>query len=230
MLRSYFKSNCKGCTISMVGAVLLLFALMIVMLTSCAAPKATVVHEHHYQEVDSMAVVAQVDKRLQAVKEQVVQEVTAKVSSQLTEQNSQEQEKERITESITTWVDSLGREMRQEQRTTERDISRQQQLREERLQQEYEQRLLTAVDSLDAAWQEKMEQYQAHWEQADSLSASSIPTAEDNRPWWKRWWDAARWMLVGAVVLAVVWLLRGLWTGWLVKLAKAVKSAASGLN
>lgn len=213
--RNFFKSNCKGCTISMVGAVLLLFALMIVMLTSCAAPKATVVHEHHYQEVDSTAVVAQVDKRLQTVKEQVVQEVAAKVSSQLTEQNSQEQEKERITETITTWVDSLGREMRQEQRTTERDISRQQQLREERLQQEYEQRLLTLVDSLDAAWQEKMEQYQAHWEQADSTSVSSIPTAEDNRPWWKRMWAAMKWMMIGGVIFAAAWFTRKLWLPWL---------------
>jgi len=202
--------------------------LAVLCLTGCSAPKATVVHEHHYQEMDTMAVVAQVDKRLAAVKELMVQEVTAKVSSQLTEQNSQEQEKERITECVTIWVDSLGREMRQEQRTTERDISRQQQLREERLQREYERRLLTAVDSLDAAWQERFEQVQGHQEEADSVSAAAQPLPADNRPWWKRWWDAARWMLVGAVVLAVVWLLRGLWTGWLVRLAKAISAAARG--
>ena len=211
MLRSYFKSNCKGCTILMVGAVLLLFALMIVMLTSCAAPKATVVHEHHYQEVDSTAVVAQVDKRLQTVKEQVVQDVAAKVSSQLTEQNSQEQEKERITESITTWVDSLGREMRQEQRTTERDISRQQLLREERMQQMYEQRLLDVVDSMSAAWEERFDSVRAHREAADSAFTAVTPTAEDNRPWYRRVWDAMGWMVIGAVVGAVLWFTRKLW-------------------
>ena len=149
--------------------------LVVACLTGCSAPKATVEHHHHYSEVDTLAVVAQVDKRLAAVKEQAVQEVTTMVSSQLMEQNSQEQERERITESITTWVDSLGREMRQEQRTTERDISRQQRLREERLQQAYEQRLLDAVDSMSAAWQERFDSVRAHREEADSTFAAAEP-------------------------------------------------------
>jgi hypothetical protein len=115
----------------------------------------------------------------------------------------QEQEKERVTETITTWVDSLGREMRQEQRTTERDISRQQRLWEERLERSYEERLLTVTDSLDAAWQMKFDAMHTHWAQADSTSVSQKPAPEDNRPWWKRWAEALKWIAVGAVVLAV---------------------------
>ena len=212
-LRNFFRNNQKGCTISMIGAVLLLFAFVVavIVLTSCSAPKAVEERQHHRSEVDTMAVRAVVDGRLLEVKEQVKQEVAAAILSQQTEQQSQEQEKERITESITTWVDSLGREMRQEQRTTERDISRQQLMREERMQQMYEQRLLDVVDSMSAAWQEKLEQVQGHREEADSAFTSVTPTAEDNRPWYRRVWDAMGWMLIGAEVCAVLWFTRKLW-------------------
>ena len=192
-----------GCGVSAIGAALLLFVLLVLTLTSCATPKVLEEHHHHYSAVDTMAVQAQVDRRLQSVREQMVQEVTVAVESQLNEQSTTENSKERITETITTWVDSLGREMRQEQRTTERDISRQQQLREERMQQAYEERLMTAVDSMMAVWQERFDSVQAHWEEADSASVHQAPAKDDNRPWWKRWRDAMKWMAIGAVVGAV---------------------------
>ena len=191
------------------------FCVVYLMLTGCSAPKAVTEEHHHQSSVDSVAVRAVVDGRLQEVKEQVKQEVVVAIQSQQTEQQSQEQERERVTETITTWVDSLGREMRQEQRTTERDISRQQLLREERMQQAYEQRLLDVVDSMSMAWQERFDSVQAHKEEADSSSTAITPTAEDNRPWYKRMWDAMKWMLIGAVVFAVLWFTRKLWLPWL---------------
>ena len=215
MITDFFRNNQKGCAISMIGAVLLLFALMIVMLTSCAAPKATVERQHHYSEVDTMAVRAVVDGRLAEVKEQVKQEVVVALATQQTEQQSQEQERERITECVTTWVDSLGREMRQEQRTTERDVSRLQMMREERMQQAYEQRLTAVTDSLDAAWRERLDSMAAHREDADSAFASATPTAEDNRPWWKRMWGAMKWMLVGGAIFAAAWFTRKWWLPWI---------------
>ena len=187
------------------------FCVVYLMLTSCSAPKAVEERQHHRSEVDTMAVRAVVDGRLLEVKEQVKQEVFVALATQQTEQSSQEQERERITESITTWVDSLGREMRQEQRTTERDISRQQLMREERMQQMYEQRLLDVVDSMSAAWEERFDSVYAHREAADSSFTAVTPTAEDNRPWYRRVWDATGWMLIGAVVFAVIWWTRKLW-------------------
>jgi hypothetical protein len=192
-----------------------IFCVVWLMLMGCSAPKAVAEQQHHRSEADSLAVVAAVDSRLQEVREQFESDLRAIISSQQTEQQIQEQEKERVTETITTWVDSLGRVFKQEQRTTERDISRQQQQREQRMQQEYEQRLLTAVDSLDAAWQERFEEVKAHHEQEDSTAVTVTPVPGDNRPWYKKLWDAMRWMLVGAVVFALLWWTKKFWLPWL---------------
>lgn len=189
-------------------AMVLAFAICVVYLAlaGCSAPRIVEQQHHHYSETDSMAVQAVVDSRLQEVREQMESSLRAVVASQLTELSQSEQSQERVTETITTWVDSLGRAFKQEQRTTERDISRQQQQREERLQQEYEQRLLQTVDSLDAAWQKKFEAVQAHEVQEDSTAVAETPLPGDNRPWYKRWWDAMKWMAVGAVLFAAVFI------------------------
>lgn len=200
-----------GCGVSAIGAALLLFVLLVLALTSCATPKVLEEHHHHYSAVDTMAVQAQMDRRLQSVREQMVHEVRVAVETQLNEQSTTENSKERITETITTWVDSLGREMRQEQRTTERDISRQQQLREERMRQAYEERLMTAVDSLAAVWHERFDSVQAHREEADSASVHQAPAPGDRRPWWKRWRDAMKWMVLGAVACGVAAVARRMW-------------------
>lgn len=206
----------KGCAISAVGVLLCLLALLVMItVSSCTTPKVTDSVHHHYAEADTMAVQALVDGRMQAVREQMMQELTAKIQTQQTEQNSQEQQKERVTETITTWVDSLGRQMRQEQRTTERDISRQQQLREERMTKEWENRLQTVTDSLNAVWQERFDSVSVHLEQKDSTAVHEEPVPGDNRPWYKRWWSDIRWMLLGAVVAAVLWFTRKLWLPWL---------------
>ena len=168
------------------------------LLVGCSAPRTVTEHHHHYAEADTMAVQAQVDKRLSDWHEVMVKEVCVAIQSLINEQSTSENTKERVTETITTWVDSLGREMRQEQRTTERDISRQQQQREQRMQQEWESRLTRITDSLSAAWQMKFDRFQVHWAEADSTATEVKPAAEDARPWWKRWRDALWWMLAGA--------------------------------
>ena len=193
--------GCAACLFSII-AMLMILAVM-VMLSSCSTPKITEQHHHHYAEVDTMAVQSVVDGRMQAMSEQIENNLRQVVTSQLSEQQSQEQEKERMTETITTWVDSLGRAVRQEQRTTERDISRQQQQREQMMRQEYEERMQQTVDSLDAAWEDKFKLMKGRWEEQDSTSVAEKPVPGDNRPWYKRWWDNLRWMILGAVVLAI---------------------------
>jgi hypothetical protein len=108
-------------------------------------------------------------------------------------------------------VDSLGREVRQEQRTTERDMTRQQQQREERLVQEWESRLQRALDERDSAWQEKLEAIAVHQEQKDSTSSVVTPVPEDNRPWYRRWWDNMQWLALGGAVVLLLLLTRGMW-------------------
>ena len=206
----------KGCAISAVGVLLCLLALLVMtIVSSCTTPKITEEHHHHYSQTDSVAVMAVVDGRLSQVKEQWVREMYVAMQSQLNEQNTEEQQKERVTETITMWVDSMGRQMRQEQRTTERDISRQQQLREERMTKEWENRLLTMTDSLNGVWQERLDSVAVHEEVEDSASVHQEPVPGDNRPWYRKVWDAVKWMLIGAVVFAVLWFTRKLWSPWL---------------
>lgn len=192
----------------------LLVAVLFVLL-GCSVPRESVVREHHYREVDTLAVQAAVDGRLREVRELWVQDVTQRVSNWQSEQQSQEQQRERITETVTLWVDSLGRVMRQEQRTTERDMSRQEQLREERMEQLLQERMERALDSMDGVWCARMEEYRGHSVSADSTSVDEKPVPADNRPWYRRMWDAVKWMAVGAVVVGVLVLTRKLWGSWL---------------
>ena len=174
-----------------------------VLLMGCAGAKTVVERHCHESGVDTVAVQAQVDRRLSDWREAVMKEVSVALATQQTEQESSEQEKERITETVTTWVDSLGRAMRQEQRTTERDVSRQQLLREQRMQQEWERRLTRVADSLNEAWTENFSRFQGHWTEVDSTAAEVKPAAEDNRPWWKRWREGLKWLLVGAAAVFI---------------------------
>jgi len=188
-----------------------LASLAVTLLVGCSTPKVVEEHHYHSYEIDTAAVQAIVDGRMGGWHEEMTQAIRVAMESQLKEQNTSESSKERVTETITTWVDSLGREMRQEQRTTERDISRQQRLWEQRLEQQYEERMTAAVDSLDAAWQMKFDAMHTHWAQADSTSVSQKPAAEDNRPWWKRWAEYVQVIIWMILVTAVVWLLMVIW-------------------
>jgi Skp family chaperone for outer membrane proteins len=178
-------------------------AAVVLLMTGCAGPKTVVERHYHESGVDTVAVQAQVDRRLEGWRETVVREVGVAMASQQTERESSEQERERVTETVTTWVDSLGRQIRQEQRTTERDVSRQQQLREERMQRAWEERMQRVADSLNAAWTENFSRFEGHWAEADSTAAEVKPAEEDGRPWWKRWREAVKWVLVGAAAVFI---------------------------
>ena len=198
--------GCLGSIAAFIGITLLLL-----IVYGCETPRVISEQHYYYSETDTAAIESVVNGKMQSVREDVVKEVSAKLTQQQSEQNTQEQEKEKVTETITTWVDSLGRQMRQEQRTTERDISRQQQLREQRMQQEWQNRLQTTVDSVNRQWDKKFNMMKGRWEQLDSLSHHQEPAPGDNRPWYKRLWSAMKWMLIGGVIAAAIYLVIKFW-------------------
>ena len=193
-------------------AVGLLFCALI---GSCTTQKIIEQHHHHTSEVDSMALQSLVDARMSSWHEQMDSSWRQIISQARSEWASHEDKKETITETVTSWVDSLGRQMRQEQRTTERTLSRDQQHREERLTQEFEARLQTALARHDSVWQEKMKLIQTHWQQSDSTSIKETPVPADNRPWYQRWWDNIRFILLGAAIAVILWITSSIWRKWL---------------
>jgi hypothetical protein len=137
------------------------------------------------------------------------------VSQQLTQQQQQEHQQETITETITVSIDSLGREVRQEQRTISRDITRELQQQEQRITQEYEQRLHRVVDSLSAVWSQCYDSLATHVSQMDSTSSIiHHPSSIDNRPWYQRWWDTIRIASIVLALAAIVWFTRRWWAKW----------------
>lgn len=175
---------------------------------SCTTPKIVENHHHHYEQADTLAVQAMVDKQLTSWHAQMDSSWRQSWQEYTASMTSNEDQKEKVTETITTWTDSLGREMRQEQRTTERSLSRMQQQTEQRLSREFEARLSTALDSVNGIWQLKFEQYQTHFEQSDSTSNSVQPAgvlANDNLPWYKRWWQTLKdYLLIAGIVLLII--------------------------
>ena len=171
--------------------------LICAVLGGCTTPKVIEQYHHHTSSVDTLSVQAMVDSRVNSWHEQMDSAIKQSFQQYSAEWFSHEDEKEVTTETVTSWVDSLGRQMRQEQRTTERTISREQQQREERLAQEFETRLQTALSHQDSVWQSKFNALQAHWDQSDSTSVKETPVPADNRPWYQRWWDNLRFVLLG---------------------------------
>ena len=183
----------------------------IVMLVGCTTPKIIEQHHHHTSSVDTMAVQAMVDNRVSYWHESMDSAFRQSMQQYTSKWSNHEDEKEVTTEIVTSWVDSLGRQMRQEQRTTERIISREQQQREERLTQEFETRLQTAIAQHDSAWQSKFNALQVHWEQSDSTSVKEMPVPADSRPWYQRWWENLRFVLLGIGIAVLLYLTRNLW-------------------
>ena len=187
--------------------VLMAAILIFGLLTGCAVPKAVEEHHHHHYEADTMAVKAQVDRHMQSWHEQMQSFVSSAVTQQLSQQQQSEQQHETVTETITESVDSLGRRIRQEQRTISRDMLNVQSSMFNSVTRAYEQRLQLTVDSIDSVWQSRYDALLTHWEQADSASVQKTPVG-DARPWYRRWWDAIQYILIGAVLAASVWIIR----------------------
>lgn len=187
------------------------------MLVCCTTPKIVENHHHHYEQADTLAIQAQVDKQLKSWHEQMDSSLRQRMEEYSASMTSNEDQKEKVTETITTYVDSLGREVRQEQRTTERSLSRMQQQTEQRLSREFEMRLSTALDSVNDIWKQRFERYQTHWEQKDSTHVKETPVA-DALPWYKRWWQTLKdYLLMAGIVLLII-ATRRIWWPWCKKL------------
>lgn len=189
-MKTYFLAIVTGC----------------LMMVGCTTPKVIEQHHHHYESLDTQAVEARVDKKMNAWRNEMDSTFKVFTNQYAASWSANESEQETITETVTSWIDSLGREVRQEQRVTNRDISRQQQQTEERITREVEQRLMSVVDSLNGVWSQRYDSIAAHQTSDIDHQTSSTPVVGDNRPLSQRVGSALLWMLVGIVAyLAVRW-------------------------
>lgn len=184
------------------------------VLTGCTTPKIVEQHHHHYEQADTLAIQAQVDKRINSWHEQMDSSWRQRMDEYSASMTSNEDQKEKVTETITTFVDSLGREVRQEQRTTERSLSRMQQQTEQRLSREFEARLRTTLDSVNDIWQQRFDALQTHFEQADSTDVKETPATKTKLPWYKRWWQTLKDYLLMAGIIALLIITRSIWWPW----------------
>ena len=191
MMKTYFLAIVTGC----------------LMMMGCSTPKVIEQHHHHYEALDTQAVEARMDKKMNAWRNEMDSTFKVFTNQYAASWSANESEREIITETMTSYIDSLGREVRQEQRVTNRDISRQQQQTEERITREVEQRLMSVVDSLDGVWSQRYDSIAAHQTSDIDHQTSSTPVVGDNRPLSQRVGSALLWMLVGVVAyLAVRWI------------------------
>ena len=218
-----FEDRLRLCVLQVISFFCMLIIALVIcavvsLFTGCTTPKVIENHHHHYEQADTLAIQAMVDKQLTSWHEQMDLSWRQSWQEYSASLFSNEDQKEKVTETITTWTDSLGREMRQEQRTTERSLSRMQQQTEQRLSREFEQRMSVVVDSLNDIWQLKFEQYQTHFEQADSSSVKETPATKTELPWYKRWWQTLKdYLLMAGIVLLLI-ATRRIWWPWCKKL------------
>ena len=190
-MKTYFLAIVTGC----------------LMMVGCSTPKVIEQHHHHYEALDTQAVEARMDKKMNAWRNEMDSTFRVFTNQYAASWSANESEREIITETMTSYIDSLGREVRQEQRVTNRDISRQQQQTEERITREVEQRLMSVVDSLEGVWSQRYDSIAAHQTSDIDHQTSSTPVVGDNRPLSQRVGSALLWMLVGVVAyLAVRWI------------------------
>ena len=190
-MKTYFLAIVTGC----------------LMMMGCSTPNVIEQHHHHYEALDTQAVEARMDKKMNAWRNEMDSTFKVFTNQYAASWSANESEREIITETMTSYIDSLGREVRQEQRVTNRDIIRQQQQTEERITREVEQRLMSVVDSLNGVWSQRYDSIAAHQTSDIDHQTSSTPVVGDNRPLSQRVGSALLWMLVGVVAyLAVRWI------------------------
>ena len=187
------------------------------LLSGCVTEKVVYEHIHHYQQADTMATEALIDRRMQSWHAQIDSSWRQRMDEYRAEWFSHEDQKETVTETITTTVDSLGRQIRTEQRTTERNLSKMQQQTEQRLSQAFEARLTVVVDSVNGLWQQRLTQVQTHFEQQLDQERMTA-TKTEHLPWYSRLWNRLRGFLFCAVLAALLFLTRHLWLSWCIKL------------
>lgn len=181
------------------------------VLTGCTTPKIVEQHHHHYEQADTLAIQAQVDKHMNSWHAQMDSSWRQRMEEYSASWFSHEDQKEKVTETITTYIDSLGREVRQEQRTTDRSLSKMQQQTEQRLSREFEQRMSAVVDSINDIWQQRFDAIQSHWEKADSTAVKETPATKTELPWYKLWWQTLKDYLLIAGIVALLVITRSIW-------------------
>lgn len=154
------------------------------LFSGCATRK--VIEEHHHYEADTLAVKAQVDHQLNSWHERMDSTWHQVLSQYTSQQQQSEQQHEVITETVTETVDSLGNKIRQEQRTISRDITRELQQQEQRLTRELETRIHSAIDSVNADWQQRLNVLQKHVLQNDSIRKETEIGNQKATPWYQR--------------------------------------------
>ena len=218
-----FEERIRLCVLQVISffcvlAIALAVCAVVSLFTGCTTPKIVENHHHHYEQADTLAVQAMVDKHLNSWHAQMDSSWRQRMDEYSASMTSNEDQKEKVTETITTYVDSLGREVRQEQRTTERSLSRMQQQTEQRLSHEFEQRMSVVVDSLNDIWQQRFDAMQTHFEQADSTDVKETPATKTELPWYKRWWQTLKdYLLIAGIVLLII-ATRRIWWPWCKKL------------
>ena len=218
-----FEDRLRLCVLQVISFFCMLIIALVIcavvsLFTGCTTPKAIENHHHHYEQADTLAIQAQVDKRLNSWHAQMDSSWRQRMEEYSASMTSNEDQKEKVTETITTFVDSLGREVRQEQRTTERSLSRMQQQTEQRLSREFEMRLSTALDSFNDIWQQRFNAAKGHWEQKDSTHVKETPATKTELPWYKCWWQTLKGYLLIAAIIALLIMTRRLWWPWCKKL------------
>lgn len=174
------------------------------MCTACTTQRTVEEHHHHHYEADTMAVQAQVDQKLQSWHHEMDSTWRSFENQYAAQWTASEHEQEIISELITETTDSLGRTVRQEQRTVKRDITRELQQQEQRLTRAYEQMLHTVADSISSEWHQRYDSLARHVSQLDSAYSSRQTSDTDTRPWYQRWFNNLRWLILGGLLTVVV--------------------------
>ena len=215
------RSRIAICQILVQIAAFIVAILLCAIFSSCSTPKIIEQHHHHHYQADTIAAQAKTDARL-SDSHVFLDSLTRTLFDQYSASwLAHDDEKEVTTETVTTITDSLGRAIRTEQRTTERTLSKLQQQSEQRLSSEFEHRIRTAVDSVTAIWQHRLEVLQSHIEQADSTTNSvhsNGTVTTDRLPWYKRWWQNLKYHLLIAAIIIALLITRNIWFPWFLRL------------
>lgn len=224
-----FEDRLRLCVLQVISFFCMLVIALVVcavvsLFTGCTTPKAVENHHHHYEQADTLAVQAMIDRSMNSWHAQMDSSWRQSWQEYSASWFSHDDQKEKVTETITTFVDSLGREVHQEQRTTERSLSRMQQQTEQRLRREFEQRLTVVVDSVNDLWQQRFNALQMHFEQADSSSVKETPVTKTELPWYKRWWQSLKDHLLVAAIAIILLATGHMWFPRCIKLFRRLLS------
>lgn len=203
-MKEWLGLTSKGCA-HIAGIVVgFVIGLLICALLNSCSPKVTMRTENI--RVDSAAVSRQVDASMNRWTQQTDSMLQQTLNLYIGWQLSAERQHETITESIVTSTDSAGREVRTENRTISRDVAIDRTQSEQAMSQELDSRVSTAIAAYDSIWSFRLDSMASVIAKHDSTYISqSDATAQDNRPWYKRWWSALKNVLAGIILGICLW-------------------------